>query len=267
VSRRRLALLIGVPISAIILLALFSTYILPALAQGSILVKLKDSETGKPIGKVDSGYVRVMLGGLDQGYLNDEGEFKIKDVGQGTHELVLIIPRYGEKRQFVDVGAGQTVTADISVDMPNPVFQVAVGCYTTWWFNEVGHISVTLTNIGDVNSVSTSVLVIVHKEKDLSMPIATRTLDFPSLVPRKEGGGSSTLTCDCGEFVWGQKEIISVVIFDGWPYTPQNGQVVSKINAPSSMVAELANSITNYLKGNPQLATETISQILIAFFG
>lgn len=52
-------------------------------------------------------------------------------------------------------------------------------------------------------------------------------LDFPSLVPRKDGGISHTLTWRCNEFVWGPKEIISVVIFDGWQYTPQNEQIIT----------------------------------------
>lgn len=241
---------------------------MPVLAKGTVIVTLRDEETGKPIGRVNGGYVRVMLGGLDQGYLTDEGELKIEGVNSGTRELVLIIPYYGEKRQFVEVGSGQTVPADIVVDMPNPIFEVTVDCNTHLeWFDEVGDISVTLTNRGGVSSRSTSVLIIVHKEDDTSNPIATHMLDFPSLVPRKDGGISHTLTWKCNAFVWGPKEIITTVIFDGWPYTPQNEQVASVISAPSSMVTELTYSVTNYLKDRPELVVDTISQILISWFG
>ncbi len=239
-----------------------------ALAKGSIIVTLTDEETGKPIGKVDSGYVRVVLGGIDQGYLTDEGELKIESVEPETHELMLIIPHYGEKRQFVEVGSGQTVPVNIVVDMPNPIFEVTIGCKTGLnWFDEVGDISVTLTNRGDVASSSTSVLVIVYKEDDTSIPIATHMLDFPSLVPRQDGGISNTLSWKCNEFVWGPKEVIAAVVFDGWAYTPQNEQVVSNISAPSSMVAEISYSVANYLKSRPDLVVDTVSKILIGWFG
>jgi hypothetical protein len=267
--RKRLVI-VAIAIVALIIIAAFliSQGTFQVLAKGSIIVTLTDEETGKPIGKVDNGYVRVMLGGIDQGYLTDEGELKIEGVEQGTHELVLIIPQYGEKRQFVEVGSGQTVPVNIIVDMPNPIFDVTIGCKTGLdWFDEVGDISVTLTNRGDVDSRSTSVLVIVYKEDDTSTPIATHMLDFPSLVPRKDGGSSHTLSWRCTEFVWGPKEIIATVVFDGWPYTPQNEQVVSTISAPSSIVAEISYSVANYLKNRPDLVVDTVSKILIGWFG
>jgi len=174
---------------------------------------------------------------------------KIERVSSGTTELTLIIPQYGEKRQFVEVESGQTVSANIVVDMPNPIFEVSVSCNSHLdFFDEVGDMSITLTNRGTVSSRSTSVLVIVYKEDDTSIPIATHMLDFPSLVPREDGGISHTLTWRCEEFVWGPKEIIAVVVFDGWPYTPQNEQVVNEISVPNSMASEVAYSISNYLE-------------------
>jgi hypothetical protein len=253
-------------IIAVFLLSQGGTF--QALAKGSIIVTLTDEETGKPIGKVDSGYVRVVLGGIDQGYLTDEGELKIEGVEPDTHELLLIIPHYGEKRQFVEVGSGQTVPVNIVVDMPNPIFDVTIGCKTGLdWFDEVGDISVTLTNRGDVASRSTSVLVIVYKEDDTSTPIATHMLDFPSLVSRQDGGISHTLSWRCTEFVWGPKEVITAVVFDGWAYTPQNEQVVSVISAPNSMVNEISYSVANYLKNRPDLIVNTVAKIMIGWFG
>lgn len=267
VSKGKIALLIIATI-AIVLIALLLLGTVPALAKGSVIVKLTDEETGKPVGRVNGGYVRVMLGGVDQGYLTDEGELKIEGITPDTHELVLIIPHYGEKRQFVEVGSGQTVTSNMVVDMPNPIFQVAVECdthYLILWEN--ADLFVTLTNIGNVNSRSTSVLVIVHQEDNLSYPIATHIINFPSLVPRRDGGASETQTWHCDAFVPGPKEIITTVIFDGWDYTPQNEQVACTISIPSSMLAELTYSITNYLKNHPQLVVDTTSQILISWFG
>ncbi len=266
-SKIVIALLIGVPV-AVIAIALIVSGVVPVLAKGSVIVTLTDVETGKPIGRVGEGYVRVMIGGKDQGYLTDMGELMIKDVEAGTKELVLIIPKYGEKRQFIEVGAGQTVSADIVVDMPNPIFDVSASCKTGWeLFDEYGDISVTLTNRGDVSSMGTNILVIVYKEDDTSVPIATHIFDFPSLVPRKDGGVSYTESWKCSEFVWGPKEIISVVVFDGWQYTPQNEQVVNEISVPNSMATEIAYSIANYLANNPDKVIGTISKICISWFG
>ena len=265
-SRMKILLIIILVGVASLLVISFGRFFVSA--KGDIIVSLRDEETGKPIGRVNGGYVRVMLGGVDQGYLTDKGEMKIEGVDPGTHELVLIIPHYGEKRQFVEVGPGQTVTANITVDMPNPVFQVSIDCNTHLeGFDEVGDIYVTLTNFGDIDSRSTSVLVLVYREDDLSMPIATHMLDFPSLVPRKDGGESETLTWKCKAFVWGPKEIIVTVIFEGWPFTPQNEQVASQISAPSSIIAELTYSVTNYLKQHPEVIVNTIARIIIGWFG
>jgi hypothetical protein len=267
-SRGKVILVVGaVAIAAIVIFLLMSGAV-PVLAKGSVIVTLTDEETGKPIGRVPNGYVRVMLGGVDQGHLTDEGELKIEGVNPGTHELVLIIPQYGEKSQFVEVGSGQTVSADIVFDMPNPVFQVAVECNTRYLiFWEDADLTVSLTNIGNVNSQSTSVLLIVHREDDPSMPIATHMINFPSLVPRMDGGESVTRTWHTDAFVPGPKEIITAVVFDGWEYTPQNEQVVSEISVPSSMLAELTYSITNYLKEHPDYVIDTISKILISWYG
>lgn len=240
----------------------------PVFAQGSIIVTLTDEETGKLVGRVDDGYVRVLIGGTDQGYLTDLGELKIENVDAGMHELTLIIPSYGETRQFVDVGSGETVSANIVVNMPNPIFDVGVECKTGWTLlDEHGDITVTLTNRGNVASSSTSVLVIVHKEDDTSTPVATHIFDFPSLVPREDGGISHTLSWRCNAFKWGTKEIISVVICDGWPYTPQNEQIMSEISVPSSMVSEISYSISNYLANNPDKIIDTVSKVSISWFG
>jgi len=278
--KRKTVLIVGATaiVLVIIVFALFSSsmspissFISPVSAKGNVIVTLKDEETGKPIGKVSGGYVRVVLGGVDRGYLTDYGELKIEGVDPGSHELMLIVPSYGEVRRFVDVGSGQTVPVDIKVNMPNPVFSVGVDVKltgTAFWENlfgdsETGHIKVSLTNVGDADSVSTSVLVIVYKKDDLSMPIATEMLNFQSLVPRSRGGGSETEEWACEAFLWGPGEVVATVVFDGWPYTPQNRQVVSQVSVPASMMDELTNSILNYLNQNPDLVINTVAKIVI----
>ena len=244
-------------------------FLAPAQSTGSINLKLTDTETGKPIGKVDNGYVRVLIGGIDEGYLTDNGELQINDITTGTKELTLIIPHYGEKRQNIDVTSGQNTPVNIAVDMPNPIFDVTINCDTGLGFlDEYGDITVSLTNRGDVNSDCTSVLILVYTDDDASTPIATHMFDFPSLVPRKDGG--QTYTSDswrCTAFKWGPKEVITAVVFDGWEYTPQNHQVVSQISAPSSLVQQVSNSVANYLTSHPEVVVETVSKVALGWFG
>jgi hypothetical protein len=244
-------------------------FLQPAQSTGSISLKLTDSETGKSVGRVGDGYVRVLIGGVDKGYLTDNGELQITDIDAGTKELTLIIPHYGEKRQNIDVASAQNTPINIVVDMPNPVFDVTVNCDTKLGFlDEYGDITVSLTNRGDVNSDCTSVLILVYTDEDTSTPIATHMFDFPSLVPRKDGG--QTYTSDswtCTAFKWGPKEVITAVVFDGWEYTPQNQQIVSQISAPSSLVAEVSNSVANYLTSHPEVVVETVSKVALGWFG
>lgn len=69
------------------------------------------------------------------------------------------------------------------------------------------------------------------------------------------------------DFVFGSKEIVAVVIFDGWPFTPQNERVVSQISAPSSMIEELSYSVITNLKTHPEVVVKAIAQILLAWYG
>lgn len=270
---RKTLLIAGTVATVVIILALIFSGILPVSAQGAIIVTLKDEETGKPIGRVNGGYVRVVLGGTDRGYLTDYGELRMEGVTPGSNELIVVVPSYGEVRRFVDVGAGQTVPVEIEINMPNPVFQVGVEVSLTgasWWENllgdaETGNIRVSLTNIGNADSVSTSVLVIVYRKDDMSIPIATKMLDFPSLVPRSRGGESVTKDWSCVEFVYGPGEIVATVIFDGWAFTPKNEEVVSQVATSTSMLWELTSSIKSYLSDHPDIVVNTIVKILIAW--
>jgi hypothetical protein len=255
-------------VAVLVTIVLLATSAKPVLAKGDIIVTLIDEETEKRVGRVDGGYPRVLLDGVDRGYLTDYGELKIEGVEPGVHELVVIVPYYGEVRKFVEVGIGQTVSATIKVDMPNPVFMVGVEARPYLrGFDERGHIKVTLTNVGNADSKGTSVLVLVYAEDDLKTPIATKVLDFPSLVPRGRGGWSVTQEWPDADFKWGPKEIVVVVVFDAWPFTPQNDKVVSQIAVPSNVVSELAYSVMNYLRQHPELVIETIARIVIAWYG
>jgi len=241
----------------------------PATTQqyGSILVTLSDTETNKPIGKVGNGYVRILIDGIDQGYLADDGTIRVNNVAIGNKELTLIIPDYGEKRQNIVVSANEETNAQIEVNMPNPVFQIGIDLEPVnyWVFWEYGNIKVSLGNFGDIDSVSTSVLVLVYREDQPSTLISSHIFDFPSLVPHKRGG--QTVDSDnwkCDNFIVGVREVAVAVVFDGYEYTPQNEQILCSVTASESLITEVGSSVLKYLADNPQYVIDTIAQICIS---
>ncbi|KXA96313.1 hypothetical protein AKJ37_05560 [candidate division MSBL1 archaeon SCGC-AAA259I09] len=269
-TRKSVAIVTGIIIiGAIIIGALF---LIPrARAKGTIVVTpLVDEETGKRVGKVAGGYPRVIIDGEDRGHVTDEGQLRISDLEPESHELIVVIPTYGEYRKIVSVKAGETKQVQLDVDMPNPEFRIGVEADVSVWHippDELADISVTLTNIGDIDSLGTSVLVLVYKEGDLSTPIATRIIDFGSLAPRQRAGQSWTKTWEGADFIYGPKEIIAVAVFDGYPFTPQNKEVLSRISVPQSKVEDLSNSMLSYLERHPEKVVNTTSKILLAWFG
>jgi hypothetical protein len=271
VMKRNYAIAIGAGvIAATILITFLATgVILPqVLAKGNVIVTLKDEETRKPIGRVDGGYVRVMLGGRDQGYLTDRGELKIKDVEPGTHELILIVPYVGEIRRFVEVGPGQTVAADVFVDMPNPEFVVAVHVDQPWYyFKEKGTVKVTITNVGNFRSVGAKALVLLYREDDPDSPADQTILDFGNLDKIGEKDDTKTLEWSTWAFEPGTWEAIAVVIYDGWEFTPQNEQVVSQVTVPTDAQERIVASLLSYAEQHAIEIAATIAKIVIAWLG
>lgn len=257
-------------ISAIIVSVIVIAVLLASIAKGNIIVILKDTGTGRPIGRVNGGYPKVLLDGVEKGYVTDYGELRIEGVDPGIHELTIIVPHYGQVRKTVYAYPGKDTSLAVMIDVPNPVFRVAVEARA--WYrvlppDERGDVKVTLANIGDVYSSGTSVLVLVYREDNPVTPIAARILYYSSLTPVRWGGTPITLEWKDADFVFGVKEVIAVVVFDAWPFTPQNLQVVNLAGVPPHIFNELALSITNYLRGHPEAATKTVAGIFIAWYG
>jgi len=230
-----------------------------------IIDPLIDEETGKPIGRVDGGYVRVILDGLDRGYVTDYGELLLSNINPGMHELMLVVPGYGEVTKLIELEPGETEEIETVIDMPNPVFMVAIEAYSYWDFGEYGHIEVTLTNKGNVDSVDTSVLVLVYTEDDPTTPIATKIMDFGNVAP---GALSTTKEWHRIEpFVWGPREIIAVAVFDRWSFTPENEKVISQIAVPQSMMEKLASSVSSYLEEHPEVVVNIVAKVILAWIG
>ena len=89
--------------------------------------------------------------------------------------------------------------------MPNPVFQTDVDVSLDYVaFHELGRVSITLKNTGQVESRNTKAIVFVYLENDLESPVTTKIIDFGTIAT--------------GEQV--KKEIAGL---DSFVYTPPTG--------------------------------------------
>lgn len=226
----------------------------------TVTLIVNDTETGLPIREMD-----VYVDGEFRGTTTRDGELIIESILPGHHTVGLDVSGYtGMVNKYIDVGTEQIIPVDI--DAPNPVFVVGVDANSYWDFGEYGNVYVTLSNIGEVDSEGTQILVLVYREDDLTMPIASKVLAFPSLVPTQHGGQEVEKDWpDIDAFVYGPREIVVVVVYDGWRYTPQNGQVVNQANVSSSIATEIAYSVGQYLKEHPEEVVNTIAKIVIGW--
>ncbi len=227
----------------------------------TVTLIVHDTETGLSVREID-----VYVDGELRGTTTRDGKFIIENILPGHHTVGVDVPGYtGMVNKYIEVGTQEIISLD--VDVPNPVFVVGVDANSYWDFGEYGNVFVTLSNVGEVNSEGTQVLVLVYRDDNLTMPIASKVLSFPSLVPTQHGGQPVEKDWSgIDAFVWGPGEIVVVVIFDGCRYTPQNEQPVNSAAVSSSMVAELAYSVNEYLKAHPEEVTRTIAKIVIGWW-
>ena len=230
----------------------------------TVTLIVHDTETGLSVREID-----VYVDGEFRGTTTRDGEFIIENILPGHHTVGVDVPGYtGMVNKYIEVGTQEMISLD--VDVPNPVFVVGVDAnnYHTLLSGEYGNVFVTLANVGEVNSEGTQVLVLVYTEDDLDTPITSKVLPFPSLVPTQHGGYQVEKDwTDIDAFVWGPEEIVVVVLYDGWRYTPQNEQVVNQANVPSSMFTQVAYSVGQYLKEHPEEVADTIAKIVIGWRG
>lgn len=227
----------------------------------TVTLTVHDTETGLSVREMD-----IYIDGELRGTTTRDGKLIIEHILPGHHTVGLDVPGYtGMVNKYVEVGTQEIISLDI--DAPNPVFIVGVDANSYWNLGgEFGNVFVTLSNVGEVNSEGTQVLVLVYRDDNLTMPIASKVLSFPSLVPTPYGGHQVEKDWpDIDAFVWGPGEIVVVVVFDGWRYTPQNEQVVNQANVPSSMFAGIAYSVGQYLEQHPEEVVNTITQIVIGW--
>lgn len=238
---------------------------------GSMVIEVTDKETGKPVGRVIDGYVNVILGGIDRGFLGDDGKLQIDGIAAGMQELKLVIPEYGSERYTVDIVPNQTNYVKIDVDMPNPVFsQPAVTCNVAWWqfWGETGTVTVTLSNTGKIASLNTQVLVLAFNA-DTKLVIDSEILSF-GYMQRQELGGTPVTKDGVLNFVWGPREYVAILVLEGWPYTPVYSTIENPLLIENNILVDLTYSAALYLENNPDLiigGLQSIAKYVFAWYG
>ena len=127
-------------------------------------------------------------------------------------------------------------------------------------------LTIILTNVGDVISRNTKVLLFVHNEQYPSSPMIFQSIDFPDMEPKSQGGESITKEIHFESFNVGSKEIVSVVIIDDEHSSPQN-HVDSRVNLSSQVIEELQTSISKYLENQLQIDKNSGYTTIISWQG
>jgi len=282
--KRKYAIFLASIIIAVIL-SLAIIVIMPGFAQGTIILYLEDKETRKPIGRVGNIYPLVFIDDVVQGFVTDTGKMRIERLSPGPHKLTVNIPYYGNYSDYVNVNAWQTLDITVAVDMPNPIFDVAIHVEQKY-LREKGTIYVTITNTGNMPSMHTQLLLLIFRDDspttpvdqallyvgELSPPPFTGTSGltksdvksqllsnqlFPYIIPSqppeycfepKLYTNTKTLTWETWAFEPGVSETIVAVILDNWPYTPQNRQVVGEINIPVDQQESIIATVMDWIK-------------------
>ncbi|GAI31020.1 unnamed protein product, partial [marine sediment metagenome] len=214
----------------------------------TVVLTVNDEETGFSVDGIDI-YVDDAL----RGTTTQTGELIIEDILPGRHKVSLDVPGYTQMvERHIDVGVQESVP--LTIDMPNPSFVVTAKVdtwYDLWHLDEKGKVTVTLTNMGELPSEGTIVVVFVYR-MDTYQKIAERTIPFGQIPPYPQSG-SSTLgdTGEISEFVRGPTEEVAVIVVDKSKYVPQDEQGMTRISNSVSVVGQALRDAIEWVGDNP----------------
>jgi len=254
--RRLVATSIGLFTVALIVLLVFALPTFVRAQYGTLTLQVTDTETGRSVDDVEIYVDNAFAGTTAQG-----GELDVPHLDYGRHRVSVLVPYYEQCKvdKYVDVAGN--ITVPVSIDMPNPSFQISLEVATHLeLFNEYGSVEVTLTNVGDVVSQDTIVLILVYLEGDTTTLIASRIINFGNVaagaLPIKKG------IPYIDEFKWRKTEHVSAVVVDRWKYTPQNEQVVTQAQVPIGLAEQVICDACAYIKQHPEVIG-TIAEIIL----
>lgn len=231
------------------------TATLSAAPTATLSLNISDVETKKPVRDVS-----VLIDGKAVGQTSQSGEIEVKNVEYGNHKIAIVLDE--DQIAFEqEVNILENTILSISIDMPNPVFEVIVDVKVDYVnFRELGRININLTNTGQISSQNTTSLIFVYVEDNLDTPATITSLDFGNI----EEGAAPVIRGIVGieSFVWPKVEYVLVVILDQWEYTPENNQMIIQSTVPGWFPAEAQKYIYLYLENHKEIEG-TISNILL----
>lgn len=146
------------------------------------------------------------------------------------------------------------------VDMPNP--QLIVSAAPKEWlrgFNEVGMVTVEVSNVGEVPSEDTMTLIIVYDAEDEK----TLSQDLMRIGSIAVGEKSDPKESDILDTSYWHDEYILVVVFERNRYFPER-DLRTMIDAPGSIVDDLVNEVKDYLVEHPEVLGK-IADVFLTF--
>lgn len=227
-----------------------------SIFSAKLTLKITDTETEKPIDNVsvfvDDKYVGTSM---------QSGELEIENLEYGNHKIsITTLEGQDIFEQGVSI-SGDTILP-VLIDMPNPDFEVTVDVKADYVaFRELGRISITLKNTGQIISQDTIALVFVFIEDNTNFPIASRIIEFGNIKSDAQPIMKEIVGID--SFVWPEVERAIVIIIDKWKYTPENNQLIIQETAPYWFTIEALKNTRTYIEAHPEIGG-TINKIILA---
>jgi len=216
----------------------------------TVKLQVTDIETGK---FVDS--VPIFVDGKDIGTTTQNGELEIENLEYGRHKIS--IDQYHEQ----EINVSGDMTLSIIIDMPNSILEATINVKADYiTFRELGRISITLSNTGQIASQNTIALVFIYVEPDLEAPATNRTVDFGNIEVDMQPVTKEIVGID--SFVWPNVERVAVVIIDQSKYIPEDTQVLSQEPTLPWFITEIQDHTHAYIKEHPEI-TGTITRIIL----
>lgn len=243
-------------ITLVVLLVAFPNIFLVRAQYATMTLQVTDTETGRFADDVQVYVDDVYAGTTAQG-----GELDVPHLQYGRHRVSVLVPYYEQCKvdKYVDVSGN--VTVPVSINMPNPIFQISLEVADHLeLLNEYGSVEATLTNVGDVVSQDTIVLILVYLENDITTPITSRIIDFGNVA-----AGAHPITkriSHIDEFEWLKTEYVAAVVIDRWKYTPQNEQVVTEAQVPIGLAERVLLDACTYIEQHPEVIGTIVKIIL-----
>lgn len=222
----------------------------PPTPQATITLRVTDTETEQFVDNAS-----VLVDGVDVGTTTQTGELEIRNLEYGSHKIS-IVPYH---EQYINVSGDAVI--QVAIDAPNPVFQAAIDVTVDYVaFHELGRISITLSNTGQITSRETMALVFVYLEDNLDTPVETRIVNFGDIPADAQPIKKEIIGMD--SFVWQKTERVAVAVVDRWKYTPKTDEVTGQEEVPTWFKADALSHSYSYMEEHPEIRG-TIAKIVV----